>query len=177
MFARKRGDTLVATVESTYGIDLNARSDTLLANLLRDRGFDSLTQLLDAYRGRLTRHARRRRVFLSFQAADLAQVRGFRLMARNPSIELDFYDSSLRAAVNSAEGSYIREVIKEKLRASSVVVCLIGNATAWSEWVEWEIETGASFGKGLCGVRLKGSHGRTPPALSRRGCPIAGWGD
>ena len=46
----------------------------LLGNLLTERGFDSQSQLIAAYHGRLTYHARRRRLFLSFHAADMPKV-------------------------------------------------------------------------------------------------------
>jgi hypothetical protein len=61
-------------VEQQYRINLNARGDMLLGNLLEKRGFDSQTQLVAAYRGKLTYHARKRRLFLSFHAEDQAQV-------------------------------------------------------------------------------------------------------
>jgi hypothetical protein len=53
MFRSTRDDTLVKTIEARYGIDLHARGDTKLGNLLEKRGFDSLTQLRKAYRGEL----------------------------------------------------------------------------------------------------------------------------
>ena len=59
--------------------------------------------------------------------------------------------------------------------AAAILVCLIGDGTAWRDWVEWEIKTAAQFHKGICGVRLKGSFGRTPDALTRRDAPIAKW--
>jgi len=77
-------------------------------------------------------------------------------MAHNPSLPIDFSDVSVRAAINSEEGSYLRRVIYEKIAKCSVVVCLIGNGTAWREWVEWELRTALDLGKGVCGVRLKG---------------------
>ena len=79
MYRTKRNDTLVGTIERQYRIDLHARSDMTLGNLLEKRGFDSLSQLLQAYLGRLNYHARRRRLFLSFHAEDKPQVQGFRL--------------------------------------------------------------------------------------------------
>jgi hypothetical protein len=173
MFRAKRDDTLVGTIERQYGIDLHARSDMTLGTLLDERGFDSLTQLLAAYQGRLTYHARRRRLFISFDADDKPQVQGFRLMAYNPNVDLDFYDGSLQMPVNSERSGYVKQVLREKISRCSVVVCLIGNATAWSEWVDWELRTGRNFGKGLCGVRLKGSRGQAPSALA--GEPVAGW--
>src|SRR5437016_98645 len=165
MFRAKRSDTTVRTIESTYGIDLNARDDTLLGNLLDQRGFDSVSQLVEAYHGRLQYHARKRRLFLSFHAEDLPQVRGFRLIAANRNIDLEFHDGSVRDAVNSERSAYVRSIIKEKIRRSSVLVCLIGNGTAWRDWVDWELQTAYEMRKGLCGVRLKGSHGRTPQFL------------
>lgn len=173
MFTRKRSDTLLRSIETQYGIDLNARGDTLLGNLLEERGFDSLSQLLAAYRGQLTYHARPRRIFISFHAEDKPQVAGFRLMMNNPRLDLELFDESLQGAVQSDRGSYIRKVIHPKIQRSSVVVCLIGNGTGWREWVDWELETAQSLGKGLCGVRLRESHGRTPPLLKEVNAPIA----
>lgn len=175
MFRQKRGDTLVGTIETQYGIDLHARSDMTLENLLEYRGFDSLTQLLTAYRGEARCHARRRRIFLSFHAEDRAQVQGFRLMAYNESVDLEFYDSSLQEPINSERAEYIKRQLKSMVQRASVVVCLIGNGTAWRDWVDWELRTAVELGKGVCGVRLKGSYGRTPPLLSQIGVPVAQW--
>lgn len=146
-----------------------------LGTLLEERGFDSLSQLLTAYHGRLTYHAKRRRLFISFDVDDKPQVQGFRLMARNPNVDVDFYDGSLQSPVNSDRSSYIKQVLREMMNRCSVVVCLIGNGTAWSEWVDWELRAGRELGKGLCGVRLKGSRGRVPAALAEVSAPVAGW--
>lgn len=51
-------------------IDPHTRGGMTLGNLLEERGFGSLSQLLEAYRGRLAYHARKRRLFLSFHAED-----------------------------------------------------------------------------------------------------------
>jgi hypothetical protein len=148
----------------------------LLGNLLRQRGFDSMSQMLDAYYGRLTHHPRKRKIFLSFHAEDKQQVHGFRLMGRNPHLRHhDFHESSLSVPINSLDGTYLRKVLREKIDACAVLVCLIGNGTAWREWVDWEVCTAFELRKGVCGVRLKGSFGRTPPELLERGAPVAPW--
>jgi hypothetical protein len=54
MFRTTRDDTRIKTIEARYGIDLHARGDAKLGNLLEQRGFESLTQLVKAYRGELT---------------------------------------------------------------------------------------------------------------------------
>jgi hypothetical protein len=177
MFRSTRDDTLIRTIEARYGIDFHARGDTKLGNLLAGRGFDSLTQLLKAYRGELTYHACKRRIYLSFHVEDLAQVRGFRLMARAPNLEIEFYDGSLREVINSTRGSYVKQQIRSIIQKASVVVCLIGNGTAWRDWVEWELRTAFELGKGICGIRLKDSRGRAPQILADIGAPIARWGN
>ena len=175
MYRRKQGNTKVGTVEKRYGVDLNARSDMTLGNLLRDRGFASQSQLLKAYRGQSTAHARARRIFLSFHYEDRAQVNGFRLLAFNPGTPIEFYDGSVREAVDSERSTYVKNIIAEKIRRSSVVVCLIGDGTAGRDWVEWELETALEMGKGICGVRLKGARGRAPEILRAAGAPVVHW--
>ncbi len=173
VFRAKRDDTLVATIERQYGIDVHARGDMTLGTLLQERGFDSLTQFLEAYRGRLSGHAKKRRVFLSFHMEDRQQVQGFRLMASNPKLDIDIYDYSLQEPVDSERSSYVRSVIREKIHRASVVICLIGNGTAWRDWVDWELRAAHELGKGICGVRLKDSRGRVPPLLREIAAPIS----
>lgn len=175
MFPRKRSDTKVSTIEKQYRIDLHARDDMALRTLLSQRGFESLTQLLEAHSGRLTYHARRRRVFLSFHYEDRTQVSGFRLMVSNPNVAVELYDLGLTEAVNSNRIPYIKQVIGEKIARCEVVLCLIGHGTAWRDFVDWELRTAVELGKGICGVRLKASRGRTPPILSEVGASIAPW--
>jgi hypothetical protein len=173
MFRVKRSDTLVSTLETQYRIDVNARGDMTLRTLLEDRGFDSWSQFLDAFRGTLSCHARKRRMFLSFHMEDRPQVQGFRLMAMNPKLDVEFHDGSLQEPVDSQQSSYVRSVIREKIQRCSVVVCLIGNGTAWRDWVDWELRIAQEMGKGICGVRLKNSRGHVPRLLSEVDAPIA----
>jgi hypothetical protein len=132
---------------------------------------------LKAYRGDLTSHARKRRIYISFHVEDLSQVRGFKLMAHAPNLEIDFHDGSLREVINSARGSYIKQEIRSIIQKASVVVCLIGNGTAWRDWVEWELKTAFELGKGICGIRLKDSRGRAPQLLRDINAPIVSWGN
>lgn len=175
MFRKKNSNTKVENVEKAYGLELNVRGDMKLGKLLTKRGFTSQSQLVRAARRQSTENARQRRLFLSFHHEDRNQVNGFRLMAYNTNSPIDFYDGSVRSPINSAQGAYLKRVIYEKIRGCSVVVCLIGNGTAWRDWVDWELETALALRKGICGVRLKGSRGRAPEILTRIGAPVAKW--
>lgn len=45
---KKREDTKMGTVEKKYDVDFGVRSDKKLGNYLKERGFPSLSKLLDA---------------------------------------------------------------------------------------------------------------------------------
>jgi hypothetical protein len=128
-----------------------------------------------AYRGNLPYHACKRRIYISFHIEDLPQVNGFRLMARTPNLDIDFYDGSLREEIGSVQGSYIKQRIRSMIHRNSVVVCLIGNGTAWRKWVDWELDTAFALGKGICGIRLKDSRGKTPQLLKEINAPMTRW--
>jgi hypothetical protein len=66
----------------------------------------------------------KKRVFLSFRAEDRLQVQGLRLLAANPDYDLEFYDESVRVAVDSWDADYFKKVIREKIGRSSVTVCM-----------------------------------------------------
>lgn len=162
-------------MEKTYGISLNAPSDMMLGTLLRDRGFNSLSQFLKAYRGQANSHASHRNVFLSFHREDLKQVNGFRLMMANERVALNISDETNRYPVGSEKSSYIKKVLRDRISETDVVVCMIGNGTAWREWVDWELNMAVQFHRGICGVRLKGSRGRAPIILKTLNAPVASW--
>jgi hypothetical protein len=81
----------------------------------------------------------KKRVFLSFRAEDRQQVQGLRLLAANPDYDLEFYDESVRVAIDSRNAEYVKKVIREKIARSSVTVCVISALTYTSTWVDWEL--------------------------------------
>lgn len=87
-----------------------------------------------------------KRMFLSFRAEDKKQVDGLRLLAANPRFDIEFYDESVRDAIDSTNAEYIKRKIREKIGRTSVTVCLLNSETYTSPWVAWELEE--SYGKG-----------------------------
>jgi len=82
-----------------------------------------------------------KRVFISFRAEDRDKVNGLRLLAANPNFDIEFYDESVRVAINSNNADYIKRVIREKINRTSITLCMISELTYTSEWVNWELET------------------------------------
>jgi hypothetical protein len=98
----------------------------------------------------------RKRVFLSFRAEDKNRVQGLRLLAQTPKFDFEFYDESVREAIDSRNADYIKSKIKEKISRTSVTVCLVSEDTHKSEWVNWEIEESLKKGNNVIVMALKG---------------------
>ncbi|MBI2857231.1 MAG: TIR domain-containing protein [Chloroflexi bacterium] len=115
----------------------------------------------------------KRRIFISFDHDDTDQVNGF-LGLRNIVDGVEFYNHKLDHRVNSRDVEYVRRVIREEyISPASVTVVLIGNQTAQSPWVKWEIQESLRQGKGILGIRLPGAFGPAPDGIPSNA--VGGW--
>jgi DNA-directed RNA polymerase subunit L len=117
-----------------------------------------------------------RNVFLSFVEEDLNLVNLFRGQAKNENNDLEFSDYSVKEPFDSENADYIRQEIRNLIKKVSVTLCLIGETTYKSRWVDWEIKTSAELGKGLVGVRLhSSSKDIVPQSLIDNKAEIVDW--
>ena len=117
-----------------------------------------------------------KRVFLSFVEEDLALVNLFRGQAKNKNNDLEFFDYSVKEPYDSTNASYIRSKIRERIALASVTLCLIGEMTATSRWVDWEIRASKEEHNRIVGVRLHSSaRDIIPKALSELNATVVDW--
>lgn len=118
-----------------------------------------------------------KRVFLSFVEEDLDLVNLFRGQAKNKNSSLEFSDYSVQEPYDSNNAAYIRSKIRERIAAASVTICLIGNDTHKSKWVNWEIAASDDAKNVIFGVRLHSSAARDmpPQALIDLKRPVYNW--
>jgi len=108
---------------------------------------------------------KKRRIFISFDHDDYFQVAGF-LGLRNIIESFDFYNHKLDRRIESKDEEYVGRVIREEyIKPASVTVVLIGDNTANSKWVSWEIQESNRQGKGILGIHLKDSTGAIPSGI------------
>lgn len=106
-----------------------------------------------------------RRIFISFDHDDTQKVNGF-LGLRNIMDGFEFYNHKLDHRIKSTDVDYVCRVIREDyIRPASVTVVLIGNRTAQSEWVKWEITESLREGKGILGIHLPDTYGPVPEGI------------
>lgn len=117
-----------------------------------------------------------RRVFISYKGEDRNRAKGFRLLKWNNNVELDIFDRHLLDPVQSQNPEYVKQCIREKMRGCSTLVVLIGDKTAKSDWVDWEIRYAMSQGKGILGIVVKeGGNPEVPTALKEAGAEVIPW--
>jgi len=97
-----------------------------------------------------------KRVFISFRAEDRKQVDGLRLLAANPQFDIEFYDESLRTAIDSQNEAYIRKQIRERINRTSITLCLMSEYTYSSSWVSWELRESIDKGNAIILMGLPG---------------------
>jgi hypothetical protein len=115
----------------------------------------------------------KRRIFISFDHADTDKVNGF-LGLRNIVDGFEFYNHKLDHRIKSTDPEYVGRVIREEYMApASVTVVLIGNQTAQSAWVKWEIAESLRQKKGILGIRLPDTAGPVPAGIPSNA--VGGW--
>lgn len=106
-----------------------------------------------------------KKVFLSFDYDDIQQVRGLKLLNKNPNYELEFYDESLDVAIDSDDANYVKRKIAEKISRSSITVCLIGENTYKRKWVCWELSKSDEAGNKIIAMAFKGINSAVLPKI------------
>jgi hypothetical protein len=109
----------------------------------------------------------RKRVFLSFRAEDKEKVAGLRLLAANPSYDLEFYDESVRVPIDSTNAAYVKRKILERINRTTVTVVLISELTHTSAWVDWELQASRDKRNAIIAMAIKGVASAVLPRLVR----------
>lgn len=92
--------------------------------------------------------------------------------SKNNRFNLDFEDNSVDISVNSMDEYYIKQVIKNRIRQSDIILCLVGKHTYKSEWVKWELDTSFELGKRIVAVKIDREY-NSPKELLSRGVKFA----
>jgi hypothetical protein len=104
-------------------------------------------------------------VFISFDYDNDAHYKNLLLAwDKNSDFDFGFYDGSLRDGINSTNAAYIKSKIKPKILAAGRLLCIVGEKTSKSSWIDWEIQTAKDAGKTLIGVKT-GKDNTSPTGL------------
>lgn len=114
----------------------------------------------------------KRRVFISFHVEDEAQVDLLRQQAKDEGSDIEFIDYSVKEPFDNKWKTRCTERIKR----SSVFVCMIGPETYKREAVLWEINKAYELGKKVIGVRIyRDKKHKIPKPLKDNNAKIIYW--
>ncbi len=137
-------------------------------NIKENRSLGGKEQLVRVDRSELPS----KRVFISFHMDNEAQIALLRHQAKSDKFNLEFTDYSVKEPF---DGNW-KKKCEERIRRSSVVVCMIGKESYRRPAVLWELKKAYQLGKPVFGIRIhKNDRDPIPGPLSRNNAKIIKW--
>jgi hypothetical protein len=97
----------------------------------------------------------RKRIFISYDYENDAHYKNLLVAwSSNSDFDLQVYDTSVKVGINSTNAYYIKSKITPMITWASYLLCVIGEQTYQSDWVDWEIRTAIKNGKRLIAVKI-----------------------
>ena len=88
--------------------------------------------------------------------------------------DLATYGQRMGIAADSADAKAIQDELKRQIASADVTLCLVGQLTGESPWIDWELAESKRCGNALVGVTLNELN--TPPAeLADAGAVFVGF--
>ena len=109
-----------------------------------------------------------KRVYLSFADEDTQKVKKLMPLLSSPEYDLDFYAGPLDIDIDAPGAEVIKRAIGEKIVKCSMVVCLIGENTHNSKWVDSALQKNRNKGNRIIAMALKGTQDAVLPAVIRQ---------
>lgn len=114
-------------------------------------------------------------VFISHRWDYNGQLVSLKDLLNNESGLIASYEEvTVDQPINSQNANYIKTVLKRKILDSDVFIVVAGMYTAYSDWMEWEINTAVNNGVPILGIRPRSAQ-RIPSLVSDNAGAIVGW--
>ncbi len=97
-----------------------------------------------------------KKVYLSFAHEDASRVEKLISFLRGQDYELDFYEGPLDLDFDAEGAEAVRRAIGEKIVKCNIAVCLIGENTHKSRWVDCQLRKNRNKGNKIIAMALKG---------------------
>lgn len=115
----------------------------------------------------------KKRIFVSYAYSSDKHYKNLLVAwGKNDMFDFSFYDGSVTVPVNSTQAGPIRRVISNRISNSTHLLCLVGQDTHKSNWVDWEIRKAIELKKKIIAVKTAKSN-QSPTALYGAGAKWA----
>jgi len=96
-------------------------------------------------------------------------------MLLNPNSPLNGTPISSREDVRNLGEKKVKDYIKEMLDQCAIMICLIGNVSHNSVWIDYEMAVATSKRIPIIGVQIPATTGGAPTLFISRRLPILNW--
>jgi hypothetical protein len=108
------------------------------------------------------------RIFLSFSEDDTARLKALLEDLVHPDYELDFYAGPFPEDFESEEARQVKKELGEKIVKSNFTLCLIGENTHKSKWVNCMLEKSRNKGNRIIAMAFKKVESAILPEVIRQ---------
>ncbi len=106
-----------------------------------------------------------KKVYLSFAAEDAQKVGKLISLLRCPDYELDFYEGALDLDFDAEGAEAHKMAMGEKIAECNLAVCLIGENTHKSKWVDSQLRKNRNKGNKIIAMAIKGVESAVLPEV------------
>lgn len=110
---------------------------------------------------------RSKTIFISYYHEDKKYKDLLVAWARNSSLPVNFVDHSTDLSVCSRDIAVVRRAVSAKIRGADCFLCLVGENTHTSDWVNWEVDKAFERNRSIIAVKISRSY-KSPLSLLRR---------
>ena len=115
------------------------------------------------------------KVFISHSWSHIADLNSLRSLLENRGyFNVTFEEATPDVPINSANASYIKTSLKQKILNSDVVLGIAGMYASHSDWMEWELDTAVNNSIPIIGVVPRGKE-RVSTVVSSRAKQVVRW--
>lgn len=114
-------------------------------------------------------------IFISHKYEDNKYYNGMAGLLTNPNNICMHSVIRERDDLRDKGENVVKTHLKKKIRNCYAVICLIGQDTHSSKWVQWELEVATSLKKKIIPVRIKDTTGNAPKIIRERKISTLPW--
>lgn len=115
----------------------------------------------------------RTRVYLSLAEGDARLGAPLIEHLRRPFTGLVLIDPGMKGRFHDPGAQLVRDALEIRIGEVQVIACLIGPAAHRDPWIDWEVDTARTAGRGIVAIRLRlGTHDFIPRAVRHSGAQI-----
>lgn len=96
-------------------------------------------------------------VFISHSWDHVDDLRKLRqLLEKKSYFNVEFTEVPPHDPINSSNSTYVKSVLKDKIKSSDIVLGIAGIYASYSDWMEWELDTAKENDIPIIGVIPRG---------------------